>query len=296
MEERARDARPEHQDGSARCPHGVRGAGRLARDPAVGLRARVGVHVERLGRSATGERVRPRDHGLRSQRLDRPRRRHLRRHDTVEVALEADVVDDEHVVTRTVQHERIAVAAARHARLGRSEQAQHRAAGEPHRGVQMGSHMTVRGLDHRQAIGAPRLEAVLARGVDRHPPPARIDRDRRHRHARVRRLLQADAHACAAAGRPAGARVVLAQDPAVGMARLAGVSHRAVLGEADAVAEAVAGDPVLGASRRDPGGEQRAREREHGDRGTMHGHGPHFSASARDRHPRRTARLLSTRP
>ena len=80
-------------DLAARLGDRLVGRGLLGRDAAVDLRARVGVEVEAGARLHRRDRVGARRHGLRLQRLDRPRRRRLVRHHAAQVGVERERVD-----------------------------------------------------------------------------------------------------------------------------------------------------------------------------------------------------------
>ena len=80
-------------DLAARGGDRVVGRSRLRRHAAVDLRAGVGVLVEARAALGRGDRVGARGHGLRLERLGRPRRRRLARHDARDVVLERDRVD-----------------------------------------------------------------------------------------------------------------------------------------------------------------------------------------------------------
>ena len=103
-EERVRDLAVVEDDLPFRRVDGGARRGRLGRDAAVHLAARVAVEVERTALRQVRERVRPRGDRLRLERGGRPLRRHLRRDDALQVLLEADHVD--HVEQLAVERER----------------------------------------------------------------------------------------------------------------------------------------------------------------------------------------------
>ena len=83
----------------------------LVRDAEVHLAARVGVDVERRTDGTRRKRVRACRDRLGLQRLGRPARRHLGRHDAVEVLLETDDVDRPQLPVDDVDEEPAAVGA-----------------------------------------------------------------------------------------------------------------------------------------------------------------------------------------
>ena len=110
--------------------HGGVGAGRLGRDAAVDLRARVGVLVEGGAAGVGRDRVRARGHGLGLERLGRPRRRALARDHAADVVLEVERVDGDQAASPTALIEqRAAVAAVAHAGHRGAVQAQRLADG-----------------------------------------------------------------------------------------------------------------------------------------------------------------------
>src|SRR3954453_19603329 len=201
---------------------------------AVDLIAGVTVEVELLARGHVRERVRTCGDGLRLQRLDRPRRRHLRRHDALQVRLETDRVDDLHDLA-----------------VGRD--AHPAAIGDVRDEQRLRGRERV-GRDEVGMAGERELRVQHdAPGMEREPRPGRAD-DRPRRGRLERDLLprgEEDAHRRDLRMAERGGGVVVGEDPVVRPAVLR-VAVGAPLAQAEAVPPAVAAD--------DDGGRRGARQ------------------------------------
>ena len=246
----------------------IAGAG-LAGDPPVDLRARVGIEVEDAVAAAVAQRVGAGDDGLGLERLGGPARRHLGRHDALQVGLQAELVDGEdRAAVVAVQPQHAAVAAVAHAVDRLAADAGRGAAAHAHRGGEPGAGAAAARVDHAQlagAVGGERVGAGVAQLQRAAAGGAGAGGAADLRHPRV---AQHDAHARTRDPADVRARVVVAEDPAEVAALALGVAVGAVLGQPDAVAEAAAVDHVVRA--RGARGDEHGGGREAGEEQASH--------------------------
>ncbi len=247
--------------------------GRLVLDRPVHLAAGVGVGVEEARRVAGRDGVGAGGDGLRLQRRRRPRCRHLARDDAAQVLLEADHVDAQQARARDQHPERSVPVVAGEADPGGVLELQRPGAGvDRHRGDQALRHPAGRPADELEVPGrAAALEMVEARRellglagrvLESHPRRrAEVDgRAGREQHPLGHRAVQ----------RPdMGAGEVVAEDLGVAPAVL-GVAERAVLGHADAVTPAVAGQREHRRGLGGGGDQERGHRRDHGWESSRH--------------------------
>ena len=247
-EERGRDRALVPDDPVRGIGHRGRRGRRLMLDRAVHLAARVGERIEVGGRVAGGNGIGASGDGLALERRQRPRRRHLARHDPAQVLLEADDIHALDARSGLDHPERAVPVLADKADPGRVVQAQRlRARVDLHRGDERLGEATG-GLVHELQVAArpTRLEPVgalrqgfrVAGGVlERHP------RRGAEVHGRARRQQHPLVHR-AGKRRDVGAGEVVIEDLDVAPAVL-GIAERPVLRHADAVPPAVPGEREL---------------------------------------------------
>ena len=232
------------------------GRGHLGRDAAVDLRARVGVEVEAGARLHGRDRVGAGRHGLRLQRLERPRGRRLVRHHAAQVGVQRQRVDGVDAGERARREVDRAAVGAADAPVGRAPAQRHDPAPAGHPQRRVSAHPLAA---RRAQLDAAAVAAHVVGLARRQPPPPCPHRAGEG--GRAAHRLQQHAHALVAVDVPErGARVVVAEDVAVAGAVLR-EPVGAVLAHAHPVAEAGAADRELRGSDGVPAGTRASRKR-----------------------------------
>ena len=238
-----------------RPAHGLVRARLLSLDPFVNLASLIRIQVERLPLDEVRERVRSRRDGLRLQRFERPRVRHLVGDDALEVELERNGVDrpQEATLGRDLDPASVLTPVERERRVLPG----------PHDSRRRGLHGTFRGdeLEVRPEDEGPWRDLVDdTRTVEHGERHGRRHRDR------LPALAEQDPDVAPHRASQLGARVVVGEDLVIGVAR---VRHPVgpVLTHADPVPVAPPGDDeqrFAGRRRRCLIGPRRGRSRRGG--------------------------------
>ncbi len=243
-EERRRDRVPVPDDPMDGGGDGGGRRGRLVLDRPVHLAAGVGIGVEGAGGVPGGDGVGAGGDGLRLQGGRRPRRGHLARDDATQVLLDADEVDAQQARPGDQHPERAVPVIADEADAGGVVQLQRLGTGvDRDRGDQAFGHRPRRAADELEMPGGPTDLQVVEAGRELLGRAGRVAERHAGGGAEVHRRPGRQQHAL---GRPrrqrpdVRAREVVVEDLGVAPAVL-GVPERAVLGHADAVPPAVAG-------------------------------------------------------